>query len=174
MASGDDESPIVTETSPTADSHPLLTEHIEVSTILGADDGKTTTSSLTSIDLTNVQVVNSPSLVKHRCYDVLTGGRRPQIKTMPYRKELVARILQVQKTDFLPSLMRDSPIVLAWYKTNMAYVKLPRKCDQFIMAKALCDFDIIMQEIKGVVPTTHDEPHKLPAPIYEFIIIWLR
>ena len=169
MASGDDESPIVTETDPTAESHPLPAKHIDVSTNLGAEDGKTTTSSLTSIDLTNVQVEITPSPVKHRCYEVLTGGRRPQLKTMPYRKELIARIVQVKKTDFLPSLMTDSPIVLAWYTTNMAYAKLPRKWDRFIMAKALCDFDIIMQEIKSVVPTTGDEPHKLPAPIYEFL-----
>ena len=82
---------------------------------------------------------------------------------------MIARIIQVQKADFLPSLMKDSPIVLAWYTTNIVYVKLPRKWDRFIKAKALCNFDIIMQEIKSVVPTTHDEPHKLPAPIYEFI-----
>ena len=37
------------------------------------------------------------------------------------------------------------------------------------MAKALCDFDLIMQEIRSTVPTTKDEPSKLPAFIYEFL-----
>ena len=113
-------------------------------TNLGEDDGITSISSLTSTnDVINISLT---SPVKHKCYDVLTGGRRPQLQTMPYRKELIERLHIIKKESFIPTHMMMSPSVVNWYSTVTAYVKHPRKWDRFIMAKAICDFDNLLTE----------------------------
>ena len=137
MSSNEEVPPTVTKPDPPTDRYCIPTN-------LGEDDGITFTSSLTSVN----DLTTSP--VKHKCYDVLTGGRRPQLKTMPYRKDLIARILALRKDLFLPSDMMMSPNVLAWYSTNNAHAKQPRKWDRFIMAKAICDFDDMLTEARKV------------------------
>ena len=67
-------------------------------TNLGEDDGITSISSLTSTnDVINFSLT---SPVKHKCYDVLTGGRRAQLKTMPYRKDLIVRLHSLNANSF--------------------------------------------------------------------------
>ena len=112
MASNDEDQPTGTKPNPTVDDFVIITYPIFLPTNLVEEDGRTITSSLTSIELTNAPI-SCPSPVKHKGYEVLTGGRRPQLKTMPYKKKLIARILEVNKNSFLPSFMKESPVVLA-------------------------------------------------------------
>ena len=79
MASNNEDQPTGTEPNPTVDDFVVITDPIYIPTNLGEEYSKTTTSSLTSIDLTNAPT-SCPSPVKHKSYEVLTGGRRPQLK----------------------------------------------------------------------------------------------
>ena len=137
MASDDDVPTPFTQPDAPQDNYCLPTN-------LGEDDGTTSISDLTSTN--DVTIISTTSPVKHKCYDVLTGGRRPQLKTMPYRKELIERLHILNKETFIPKHMVMSPSVVEWYSTVTAYVKQLRKWDRFIMAKAICDFDNLLTE----------------------------
>ena len=67
---------------------------------------------MSSVSIPNNLKVASPSLVNHHSYEVLIGGRRPQLKTMSYRRQLFAHILELNMASFLPSLMKEDPVTL--------------------------------------------------------------
>ena len=103
MASDDDLPTPFTQPDAQPDNYCLPTN-------LGDDDGTTSISDLTSTnDVTNI---STTSPVKHKCYDVLIGGRRPQLKTMPYRKDLVVRLHSLNKETFIPTHMIMFPPVV--------------------------------------------------------------
>ena len=122
MPSHEESCPLLTEPEVTVSS---LSHNVN-STNLDCVDWENPTSSITSVSPNNPRSA-SPSLVSHPSYEVLIGGRRPQLKTMPYRNQLLAQMLELDRASFLPSLMKEEPNIKACYATNTAFSKQSRK-----------------------------------------------
>ena len=84
MASKNEDQPTAgTKSNPAVDDIVVITDSIGLPTNLDVDDGKTTTSSLTSIDgITNASTSFLSPASTHKSYQVLTSCGRPQLKTM--------------------------------------------------------------------------------------------
>ena len=80
-------------------------------------DNMTTISSVTSVgtDVHHVHTETSTSPLSHPCYAVLNGGRRNQLRNMSYRIELVASILNLNTSDYLPANLCDDKMIKSWY-----------------------------------------------------------
>ena len=127
------------------------------------------TPETTENDTYTCQVVieSSDSHLRHPCYEVLKGGRRGQMKNMHFRIELVTDILNSLPSSYLPPNFSESACVKHWYKKYTPYLKHRNKWNRIVMAEAICQFDLLMEQ-SCKMDDTQEKDCKLPAAIDNF------
>ena len=114
-----------------------------------------------------VEIVSNDTYVEHPCFEILKGGRRGHLKNMHYRIELVTNILDSPPSTYLQQSYCSNPTVTLWYKKYSPYKKHPKKWNRSVMAAAICEFDILMENASKLAEAK-ESVEKLPPPLVEF------
>lgn len=115
-----------------------------------------------------VSVTLNDDYMSHPCYVVLNGSRRKELKNMEYRINLISGMLTLSPSSFLPSIYKDNTAVKQWYKKYSPYLKHRTKWLQGVMAQAICELDLILQQASGLVALMEEAAEKQPQEIKEF------
>ena len=129
--------PLLTHSEPEPDVENTSKNNSVNSSDLCIVDGQTSILSITSVGTDGITTLASH--FKHPCYAVLNSGRRTQLKTMPYRINLIDSILALAPSSFLPSMLSTAQNVKQWYYKYTIYMKMPRNWKRAIMAHAICE-----------------------------------
>ena len=131
-------------------------------------NNNTAISSITSISTSQPVSTVDKSCLVHPYYLVLNGGRRSLLKNMQFRIHLVNSNLALATASYLPYDLCIKAYVKRWFSIHTAYLKAPRKWNRAVMAQAICEFDLIMEEAKTMVASSTTSDDLVPPAIREF------
>ena len=113
-------------------------------------------SSMTAFS-TCVEIVSTDEYTKHPCYEILKSGRRGNLKNMHFRVQLLTNILELSPNSFLQPSFCSNSIVKHWYKKYTLYLKFPRKCNCVVMAAAICELDLLLENSNKMVDSLYGQ-----------------
>ena len=113
-------------------------------------------------ELTPLPSVNQDK--KHKCYEVLISRRRA-VKTMIFRKAILADIIDLSVRSYIPPSMLEDEDFHHWHCFTSAFTKKPRSWTMKKIADSICRLDVILSRTKMA---TDKIRLRFPPPIIKF------
>ena len=97
-----------------------------------------------------------PPVVEHECFHILLGRSKGIIGTKNDRIKLIHDVLLLDVSEYLPPHLWEDPSIKKWIYNTSLLDKNPSKWNLNLLARAICDFDIILTKCKTDVAILED------------------